>query len=252
MTEAYIDGVALTSLDGRIRIVRVSEDAPALTVKNYAKPNGGVFAPEYTLEQRKVKIGVGVFAPRMEERMAVMHRVLEWAGGRELCLSYRPGKRLLVRMNGAPAYTSDDWSQQCDISFGTLAVPYWESSEESKSTLNGRNANGALMLTGTQDGAVVDCTVSNTSGTVCTSLVLECGETILEFAGTNLIPSGRSLIISHDEYGIFSAKVLNGSRLGNRSAESSDFLLAKAGGNTVKLTADVNVTATFAARGLWL
>lgn len=249
--EIYINGVGLSALDSRIRIAAIAENAAKLTQNTAELPRGGTWVGDTKRSSLDIVASVGLFAPKHNERTELMNKVLSWAnGGKELRLSYRQHQRLICRLSRLPQFQTDNWASDVDLTFTAYGCPFFEDEYPIAATLTGTSENGSLQLPGNADGAIVDCLVSNTSGGAVDTLRVECNDMKLEFAGLNL-PSGKTLTISHDEFGILSVKTSDG--LGKLSCRSGDDLLAaKAGGNTVRLTADRSVTAKFSARGLWL
>ena len=247
--DCALGDVLLSSLDERICILDIQEEAPALQ-HHFLSLHGG---ERRLLSSRREKLTVQVRFSIHEEnparRSEALCAVRAWAAkGGILTVSHRPGQRLPVICAAQPASSANDWAETLTLSFESSVSPYWEDVE---STSVSASDVMTLTLPGTADSAPVDVLVFNTTGKAVTTLKLHCGETEMFFEGITLPAGGMFTLIQSGGFAV--ALIGNQSVLGCRTAGSDDLLLAPCGRScTVYASASQPLQASFSARGRYL
>ena len=169
-----------------------------------------------------------------------------------LTVSYRPYQRLRVIVSQRPALLDvRNYAQAFRASFTALSVPYWQDSGVTTETLTGTDTSGTITPTGTLSKIPVAVTVSHSSGTL-TTLTLTVGTTQMAFTGLS-VAANTDLVIAYDDDYNLTIKAGSTGVMSARSAASSDHLLVTPGvENTIRVQANVSVSAAFSVRGLYL
>lgn len=248
MTTKYtcaLDGVSLVSLDDRICIQDIREDAPKLRLDRFPMPQGGQsIVPIRESLTIRVTFAIQEEQPRL--RRAAMQNVLAWAmKGGMLTTSDRPNQRLTVVCSEFPAMSTEDWTEPLTIAFTTTRCPYWEDAEAAFLTTSGASA---FAVPGTVGDAPVSVTVTNTGSEAITRLSLQCGATWLIFENIRLPAGGKCYVEARD--GLLSAMINGESILTCRTCGSDDLLLAPCGeASHVQAMALQPLEALWKARG---
>lgn len=241
-----LDGVLLSSLNDRICVLNIREEAPRMrTAALSLFPEG-----QRLLQQQWDKLTLHIdFAIQQEDpvlRQEALLAVHAWARqGGVLTVPHRPGQRLTVVCAGLPAASAEDWTETLTLTFQSSRVPYWEAA--SKTTINGV---GELSLTipGTGGLVPVDVLIFNAQEETFTSMTLRTGDTRMTFEGIDFYPGSLMVVHCSDPQ----EAVLNGdSILSCLTADSDDLLLLPCGeGAAVSVfSGETPMRATFAARG---
>lgn len=243
--DCTLNGVSLSSLDKRICVLDVQEDAPEIALVPHALPRGGQRL-HLTRQSLTVRIKFAIHEANPTRRKAVLQAVCAWAmKGGTLTLSDRPGKQLCVDCTSCPAVAAEDWTAPMTLVFTTTHCPWWE--DAAPTSVSG-SSSMTLALSGTADFSPVDVTVTNGGDAAVTLLSIRCGDSYMIFSGVEL-PVGGTLAVRH-EAGVLSAAIGGESVLAHRTAGSDDLLLAPCGKScTVSVTGGSGLTATFSARG---
>lgn len=249
LLDCALNGVLLSSLDQRICVLDIREQAPrihhtALTLY----PEGR----QQLLSRRDSLTLQVVFAIHEEKpriRFRIMQRIRAWAaGGGVLTATDRTDQQLTVICTGLPALNSEDWTEACTLTFQTTRCPYWEDSLGSTAF-----GTGALTinLPGNAEHAPVNALVLNDSGEEITRITLHAGTTRMTFEGIHF-PAGQLLLLNQTDVPL-QVEITGESILHCRTASSDDQLLLPCGKESVVYaTADKSVSATFTARGRYL
>lgn len=244
--DCALNGVLLSSLDERITVLDVQENAPKLRTTVLALHQEGADC----IHQRRESITVQVhFAIHEEEpirRQSVMRIIRTWAEkGGVFTTADRPGLQLTVICTSLPAITSEDWTEKCTLTFQTTRCPWWEDAEETA-------VSGSAVLTlatpGTADFAPVDALIINNSGETVTRLTIRAGSTQMVFEGIHF-PAGRMFLLTQSD-GPLTVEADGESVLSFRTADSDDMLLVPCGkSSTVYASASGPLQASFTVRG---
>lgn len=247
MTTRYfcaLDGVRMDTLDERICITDIWEEAPKMRWSVSPLLGAGSRVLSRVRERLSVSVRFLIREEAPVRRRQVLDTVLRWAeNGHWLTTSDRPGQRLYVTLEDRPDMSALMWLDVLTLRLTAFASPYWEYETPAEVTCSG---TGALPLPVTSLDAPVDCTVINQGSDVLTTLTLS-AKTTLTFTGLAL-PAGGVFRL-WEEQGVLHATAEGTSALALRTPESSDELLAGPGSNAVSVTADQPVLATFSARG---
>lgn len=243
-----LNGVSLSSLNSRICILDIRQDAPKLRASAFALPGGGQHFTQ-TRESLTLRVTFAIQSETPAQRRKTAQAVFAWAmQGGVLTVSDHPGQQLTVVCAELPATSCEDWTEPLTIAFTTTHCPYWE--DASATTVTGTGAQ-TLTLPGTADSAPVDATITNAGTEDVTRLIIQCGATSLVFEDV-LLPAGDKLYLQ-TKNGVLSAVIAGESVLARRTAGSSDLLLAPCGkACTVYATALQSLQATFSARGRYV
>lgn len=217
----------------------------------------------------EVEIDFVIYTQDSTRRAEITSMVAAWANdGGWLTINTRPGKRLYVRPTALPAQGSAlRWQEEISITFTAFAQPYWESVDETKVSAVAAWSDSHAMYYAANviqpDGNVYTVPVTllawNTSDdVVLTHLKVMVWGTFFEFTDLAIEPGGMFsglLQASYDQNDILSIRdeMTGISLLGNRTAESSDDLLARCGkDNPIHVYADTPCQVQLGARGRWI
>lgn len=246
--EAYMDGVALSSIHADIAILDISHEQPSTRreTANHAK-GAGLFIGESVREQTRVTITFELHMYRIAARQEVCQQVAAWAQGRILETNDRPGQRLHVVCEEPPMISSaKNWTEPVSVTFTAYEQPFWEENFPAKATLTNASRTGTLFVPGNGGYAKADALI--TMGETLSTLTITADETSITLSGI-AIPAGGIISISHDEHGIL--KIMYGTLSLLDKRTGSDELLVKSGKiNSVSINA--NATCVISARGIWL
>ncbi len=217
----------------------------------------------------EVEIDFVIYTQDSTRRAEIASLVAAWANdGGWLTINTRPGKRLYVRPTALPAQGSAlRWQEEISITFTAFAQPYWESTDYVSVILQTTWSNNQQMYydanvinpTGNVSSIPVTLIGWNTSeDTVMTHLKVMVGETFFEFTNLAVEPGGLIfglIIADYDENDILSIRddMAGVSLMANRTAESSDDLLAVPGkNNQIHVYSDTPCQMQLDTRGRWI
>lgn len=249
MTTKYtcaLDGASLASLDERIVILDITEDAPRMHEVTLPLHGGGHRVLASQRESITVRIRFAIHAESPAHRLSVMQSIRTWAmKGGKLTISPRPGQRLTVTCTALPDLSFRDWPEEMTLAFTSLYAPWWEAAEQT--VVSGTGVK-TLLVPGTADYADMDVIIMNAAATTVTELTVRCGESHMTFRDITL-PSGSQIVISHVR-GSLTAKLDGKSVLHCRTMDSSDELLLPCG-ETVEMSVEaaVSLYTFFQVRG---
>ena len=246
--EAYMDDVALSSLNPAIRILNIEPTEPQYNTNfaNRANRDGAmIIRRSKATEGVQITLEIHEYNPQKREEIA--QQISSWANGRVLKTSDRSGKRLRVVCDRYPIVTARDWTDPVTVVFTAYNLPHWEEDTPALLTLTGTSTSGQLFVPGNAGDALVE--VSIKANAAATNITLRVGSTILGLGGLSLA-ANDTITIDYDDNLILRIRKGNTSILNKRTG--ADDLLARSGEyNTVEIAADGSVTATFSTRGLW-
>lgn len=216
-----------------------------------------------------VRLVYNIRAYDVARRAQVRDLVAEWAcGGGWLTVNTRPGKRLYVVCETPPNVESSlKWAQDLSMTLYAYAQPYWEKEDEVTVSIPAEWSNTHGMYYGAHvinpEGNVTEVPVSfiawNTSDDkALTHLKVMVWNTFFDLRDIAVEPGGMlyGLVQArYDENDILSIRdeMTGVSLMANRTAESSDDLLARCGkDNQIHVYADAPCRVQLEARGRYL
>ena len=254
--EAWLNGRALSAVSPEIYISSIRYEPPQLTVQtSEAAKRNGLLLESTKWGAGKVTISFVMHRMPGHIRQRIIQEAAAWAAaGGVLQISDRLGQQLHVACF-QPPYVADgcDFRTPMSIVFQAYDRPFWEETQASSLTLPaGTSGSDYLFVPGNAGNTLCEITVTPGSGNTLNTIGIGCGTTVLNFSdlgATNANP----LKVRYDDRQIMSIKVGSSSAMGKRTAASADDILMKCGQtNLCSYSANVSVTATFSARGLWL
>ena len=249
--EAYMDGVALTSLGG-ICITDISHFPAQLEVTStpLARAHGEhVLKEKWTKAQTVIEfILLGDSPAKRQEKCQA---VVAWAKRGILMTNDRPWQQLNCICTDPPKIGSViDRVERIRMVFTAYEIPFWEDTIPAEITLSGTSGEGFLFVPGNADTAFVEVEASPVSGTL-NNLALTVNGNTITLAGLGAT-AGNPLRITYSHQ-LQRIIVGNDSALDKRTGGSADDLIAVCGNqNEFGMTADVMATVRFYARGKWL
>lgn len=250
--EAYMDGIALSSISANILIRDIQYQDAGVSLRRVALANrdGAIIDGKY-IEKASVVISFDLREYDTVTRQTVLAKIIQWARGSVLRTSDRPDQQLVCICEKFPAVTSAlMWTETLQIAFSAYAIPYWQSVDTVSAVLTGTNQNTKFYVPGSAEKTLVS--VDITPSATVTSLTVTCGDTAITLSGIS-VASGSMIKFAYDGNGFLSIKNGNTSLLNKRTAASSDNLELPCGkSSTIRIVASASVTARFIARGWWL
>lgn len=251
--EAYMDGVAMSSLSPNLLILDISHGTSKISrdTVTLVRRDGSIMVDK-TLSAAQVKISFQLREYSIAERQKVCQEVARWAQGAILETNDRPGQRLHVQCDSFPVIGSAlKWLDDLSVTFTAYNYAHWEEKTAVSTTLTGTSGTSTLFVPGNAGKALVEATITPSSGTV-NDITLTVGDTSIALVGCGAT-SSQPVTISYDYIGLLRIKRGTTSVMDKRTAASSDDLLAVCGAvNTFGLTASGAVSAAFSVRGCWL
>ena len=248
--EVYVDGIALSSIHPGILITDIAHSPArkALMTQQIANRQG-MRVIDSRREEARVGITFELRIYKAQQRQEVLQKIQQWCQGKILETNDREGQRLFAICSEEPYISSvTKWTVPLTIEFSAYEKPFWENKTYSSCTMSGSSAQKTLFVPGNAGTACVEAVI--TPSETITELTVTVGDTFIELED---LSTSDVISIGYDENGNQFIKAGETSILGNRTAESSDDLLAVCGKkSTVSVSADKSVNAVIKARGLWL
>lgn len=248
--EVMLNSIPMSNLDPKIQILDIRY--PPVTAQDTtfttAKRQGARVSRRY-YAQRDVTISFGVYEYDIRKRMEICAAVNRWAkNGGVLETNDKPGQFLQCVCTKYPSVESaKDWTKALSVTFTAYEVPFWQEKNQATATLTGTSGNGFLYVPGDVDGAFVE--ISANANAALASVTFGVNGRTLTLSGLS-VAQDQVINIAYDAKAIQSIKVGTTSLLDKRTGV--DDLLAKAGMNTLTLTAGASVSAVFKVRGWWM
>lgn len=247
--DATINGVSLSSLDPHVMLADIDE-APAEYTQETA--NRAIHPGQrYSARVRRsltVRLKIHITTPHILIRSQVLDKVADWVGdGGWLTVLTRPNQRLYVYPDTPPALGSSlDWTGEIEVALTAYERPYWEQVHPTVAVITD---SGTIIPTGTVPEAYVEVDAKNVGTGNLTEITLTCADTSIRLEGLT-VPAGGHVIITYTDKDVMVITADGVSALANRTAESSDDLIARVRtANAISVTADQAVSAVFRARG---
>ena len=245
--EAYMDDIALSSIDPSILVLNVEHTTPEMNIisANLANRHGAFITRKKT-NSVGVTITFEIHEYDTVKRQAICQKVAKWADGVILKTSDRPGQRLRAMCRQYPVVNARDWTAAVTVGFTANALPFWEEENPVNVSFTGTSGSSSVYVPGNADEALVE--VSVTANAASAGFTVVVGSTQITI--TDTIAKDAVVKIEYDDKLIQSIKKGTTSLLNKRTG--ADDLLAKSGEfNTFSYSADANVTVVFTVRGCW-
>lgn len=229
---AAMNGVQLDSLDDRIIITDIIEDAPSESVTTNERPSGGTYLTAVSTQSITVRIAVEVHTQSVSERRAVVAKIARWGQSGFLTASDRPDQRIHIDKMTLPTLDSLKWTEALEFQLTAYSCPWWEDIDAQTVTGNTARYSDAWFTNTGDMPMTVDVTATVATGTM-TGIILASGYTqdgtsvmehTMTFTGLT-VAAGESFTLSHDSDGILHIEAAGISVLDKRSASSADDLI---------------------------
>ena len=250
--EAYMDGIALSSVHPKILITDIS---PIISSQSQKTENVANRDGIHLLSNRRAKTGVSItFELRIydiAERQQAIQEIQRWACGKVLETNDRPGQVLYVSCDQFPYIGSAlKWLNTLTVTFSSYDKPFWTEKSASVLTLSaGTSGSGSLYVPGNAGKTLVEATVTPGSSTMA-NCSLTVGNTTITLTGVDAT-SASPVRLYYDDRDILHIVKGTTSLLDKRTG--ADDLLAECGkSNTMSFTASASATVSFSAKGVWL
>lgn len=210
---AALGGVTPDSMDARLMVLGIQPDAGKDNIQGAAHAEAsGQRVVSRRREYLDVRIILGIWG-RKEDRVArslAFEHLIAWAqrarDGAWLTIDSKPGRRLWVRVQQLPAEGDQwNWTAQYTVVLRAWERPWWEELYGFDSRVTGSSCSGQARVAGTEETAA-DVTYKNTSGSACTTLVVNIGNRRMTFSGLD-IASGETFAIDHREDGMLRIRI---------------------------------------------
>lgn len=247
--EAYLNGVSFAQLDPVLILRDITELPPVEDVQKAQRAlHPGTRITSRVRRSLSVRLTFVVREYDIAARSRVLDKIAEWVGeGGWLTINSRPGQRLYVTPDDLPSMGSSlKWTADMELTLTAYERPYWEQQWPTVATIT---MFGTLTPLGTVPEAYVECDVTNMGTDVLTSVTMACADTQITLSGLS-VPSGEHVRIAYSDTGLMQITAAGASALANRTADSSDDLIAiSRKTNDIGVIADQEVSATFSVRG---
>lgn len=249
--DAAIGGEWMSSLDENLLVIDVQESEKkgvATADRPFADGQRFIRSQRKTLSVT-VRFVIAEVDP--SRRAYVLQLVQAWAqkGGR-LEVNYRENQYLMARCDALPSIASaNEWTGEMNVVFTAYECPFWLSHDEASVSIT---SSGSISPGGVYDRIPCNVKVTNKGNAPVTQVTVTANQTRMTFEGISL-PVDASLEITHDARGVLSARIGEASVLASRTENSSDDLFVSGGtNNSISVSGNGSVTATFKARGVYL
>lgn len=243
--EAYMDGIALSSLDPSIYVLNIQpgDNNPNIRTSKVAG-RAGARVIKKSFESLPVTILFEIHEYDTVKRQAVCSKVKKWANGNTLSVSDRPGQKLRCVCEAYPKANAKEWTEAISMTFAGYNPPYWENEN---ATIIKTTSSKKAYIPGNAPETLVSATV--TVGASISSLTLTTG--VKSLVLTVSASQNDKIYVGYDENNILYIKKNSTSILGNRTGDD-DLTVPCGEFSTFSVTADGNVSAVYEARGCWL
>ena len=230
---AAMNGVQLDSLDDRIIITDIIEDAPSESVTTNERPSGGSYLTAVSTQSITVRIAVELHSQSVSTRQGLFTTVCRWGmGGGYLNISGKPYERIHIDKLTLPTLDSLKWTEALEFQLTAYSCPWWEDIDAQTITGNTARYSDVWFYNYGHMPMTVDVTATVATGTM-TGIILASGylqdgtsvkEHTMTFTGLT-VAAGESFTLSHDSDGILHIEAAGISVLDKRTASSADDLI---------------------------
>lgn len=244
--EAYMDGIALSSIDPAIYVLDIQPGEVRQSVRtSQIARRAGARITDKRFESTSVSIVFEIHEYDTVKRQEICQKVQRWANGSILTVSDRPGQELKCVCEVYPKANAKTWTEPLTVGFTAYNPPYWQESIDTSLTVT---SSTSVYIPGNAPESLVSAVV--TVGASLSSATLAVGSKSIVLSGISA-SANDVIYVSYDEDYILSIKLNSTSILDKRTADSADDLVAKCGEyNTFSVSS--NLSAVFSTKGCWL
>lgn len=255
--EAYIDGVALTSINNNIIITDISHKPASIQQKTarVANRDGSRVVGSYA---DAASVGVKFLIREYDilKRQEICQKIAQWATqGTYITTNDRRWQKLRCVCEQTPTIeSSKNWTDEITMTFKGYNPPYWQEINATKVTLGGTNGatsgNTSVHVLGNVKNTLIGAKI--TAKASISTVYLAVNSKVIGLAGLSL-SSGDVVTIDYDDDMNIRIKKGSTSLLGKRTAESADDLLVDCGKmNTFSFESSAAAVVEFTIRGWWM
>ena len=242
--EAYMDGIALSSLDPSIYVLNIQygDVQQSVSTRTVAGRPGARIIKK-TFDRASVTILFEIHEYNTEKRQAVCQKIQKWANGSILSASDRPGQQLRCVCEVYPKVNAKEWTESISMTFAGYNPPYWENENE---TIIKTTSSKKAYVPGNAPETLVSAVV--TANASISTLTLTTGSKSLILAVSAV--QNDKIYVGYDENRILYIKKNSTSILDKRTG-ADDLTVPCGGFSTFSVSADASVSAEFRVRGCW-
>lgn len=240
--EAYMDGVALSSIDPSIYVLNIQNGDVQQSINTRAvagRPGARVIKKQFN--RASVMILFEIHEYDTVKRQAVCNKVQKWADGNILSVSDRPGQQLRCVCEAYPKVNAKEWTEPVSMTFSGYNPPYWENENE---TIIKTTSSKKVYIPGNAPETLVSATI--TANTSISSLTVTAGAKSLVLAVS--AAQNDKIYIGYDENNILFIRKNNVSILDKRTGDDD---LTVPCGEFSTFSVSGGVSAEFKVRGCW-
>lgn len=259
--QAYLDGQGVQDIAPGITVASVQERGASLDIQQspHAKYDGTHVIGMYR-RSKQITLNIRLRERHMEARARLLDQIQAWASaGGALTVNYRPHQRLRVVCTGYPDFGGKwKWMEELALVFTAYGTPFWEDENLTVAYLPAASTSTELAIQ--PPGTAAECflrwKITNSGSGTLTALKLASQDngSFITLNGLSIAPGGQVIGDYDAVNGYLTIRDGDGNSLLNkRNADSyDDIILSQRAGNTIRITADSQVTGLISARGLYL
>lgn len=240
--EAYMDGIALSSLDPSIYVLNIQYGDVQQSINTRAvagRPGARIIKRKFDIAS--VTILFEIHEYDTVKRQAVCSKIQKWADGQILSASDRPGQQLRCVCETYPKVNAKEWTEAISMTFAGYNPPYWENENE---TIIKTTSSKKAYVPGNAPETLVSATI--TVGESISSLTVTAGSKSLVLAVSAV--QNDKIYIGYDENNILYIKKNTTSILDKRTGDDD---LTVPCGEFSTFSVSGGVSAEFKVRGCW-
>ena len=243
--EAYMDGIALSSVDPSIYILNIQPSEAKQSIRT-SKVAGRAGARVTRKEQDSTSVTVlfEIHEYDTAKRQLICQKDQKWAEGNILTVSDRPEQRLKCVCEQYPRANAREWTEPVSVVFTGYNPPYWE--ERIPTTVT-TTSSASAYVPGNAPESLVSCVVTASASISTLTLTVGSKSIVLDGIGAS---ANDVITVGYDANNVLFIKKNTTSILNKRTAGSADDLVAKCG-EVNTFTTSANTSAVFTVRGCW-
>lgn len=247
--EAYMDGVALSSLDDSIYVLDIQPAVVKPGVKTFKPANApGAIVTRKDIERSAVTIIFEIHKYNPAERLAICQKVQKWADGSVLTTSDRTGQRLKGICEAYPAATAKHWTAPLSVTIVGYTPPYWENTTATTTTIAVEGTN-TVEVPGNAPEAFVSATV--TASYAITEMEFTVAGKTIRLEGLN-VANGDVVSLGYNKQ-LLQIRHGTTSIVNKVTEDSADVLKVPCGESSAfSFSADGAAVCVYSVRGCWL
>lgn len=244
--EAYMDGVALSSIDPSIYVLNLQPGDPVQNIVTRSvagRPGARVTKRMQNSTSETVVFEIHEYDT--VKRNEICRKIQKWADGKVLSVSDRPTQQMRCVCSSYPKVNAREWTESLAVSFVAYNPPYWEDKNE---TVIRTTSSKKALVPGNAPGALVSADI--TVGSSISSLTVTAGDKsiVLDYS----LSQGNVVHIGYDDNGILYIRKGSVSIIKHRTAASDDDLIVPCGEwSTFSVSSTGSLSAVFRVRGCW-